>query len=152
HRPRGNSQPRRRMAVDQISEETSRQHGVADARRGNKQDVHFADLGVLYPAPGCLPSKRSFPPLSGCCRVRQAMLDASFALLDDRGVLAVSGPDRRDFLQGLVSNDVGKIGPTQARYAALLTAQGKYLHDFLMVEAGGTILLDAEAGRLDDLK
>jgi folate-binding protein YgfZ len=80
------------------------------------------------------------------------MLDASFALLDDRGVLAVSGPDRRDFLQGLVSNDVGKIGPTQARYAALLTAQGKYLHDFLMVEGGGTILLDAEAGRLDDLK
>jgi len=80
------------------------------------------------------------------------MADASFALLDDRGVLAVSGPDRRAFLQGLVSNDVDKVGPDQARYAALLTAQGKYLHDFIMVEAGATILLDAEARRLADLK
>ena len=87
------------------------------------------------------------------------MADASFALLDDRGVLAVSGPDRRAFLQGLVSNDVDKVGPDQARYAALLTAQGKYLHDFIMVEtagvtaeAGAAILLDAEARRLADLK
>jgi folate-binding protein YgfZ len=82
------------------------------------------------------------------------MADASFALLDDRGVLAVSGPDRRTFLQGLVSNDVDKVGRDQARYAALLTAQGKYLHDFIMIEAAGdaTILLDAEARRLADLK
>jgi hypothetical protein len=73
-------------------------------------------------------------------------------LLDDRGVLAVSGPDRRPFLQGLVSNDVDKVGPAAARYAAMLTAQGKYLHDFIMVEAGESILLDAEAARLGDLK
>ena len=59
------------------------------------------------------------------------MPDACFALLDDRGLLAVSGPDRRMFLQGLVSNDVEKVSPARARYAALLTAQGKYLHDFI---------------------
>ena len=80
------------------------------------------------------------------------MLDASFALLDDRGVIAVSGPDSRSFLQGLVSNDVDKVGPAQARYAALLTAQGKYLHDFAMIEVGDAIWLEAEARRLDDLK
>ena len=80
------------------------------------------------------------------------MADASFVLLDDRGVLAVSGPDRRAFLQGLVSNDVDKVGRGAARYAALLTAQGKYLHDFIMVEAGESIWLDAEAARLADLK
>jgi tRNA-modifying protein YgfZ len=80
------------------------------------------------------------------------MADARFVLLDDRGILAVSGPDRRTFLQGLVSNDVDQVGPEQARYAALLTAQGKYLHDFMMVEASETILLDAEARRLADLK
>src|SRR3989440_6297659 len=80
------------------------------------------------------------------------MADASFVLLDDRGILAVSGPDRRPFLQGLVSNDVDKVSPTAARYAALLTAQGKYLHDFMMVEAGESIWLDAEAARLGDLK
>jgi folate-binding protein YgfZ len=80
------------------------------------------------------------------------MADASFALLDDRGILAVSGPDRCPFLQGLVSNDVDKVSPTAACYAALLTAQGKYLHDFIMVEAGESIWLDAEAARLNDLK
>ena len=80
------------------------------------------------------------------------MADARFVLLDDRGVLAVGGRDRRAFLQGLVSNDVDKVGAEQARYAALLTAQGKYLHDFTMAELSETILLDAEAHRLPDLK
>ena len=80
------------------------------------------------------------------------MADASFVLLDDRGILAVSGPDRRPFLQGLVSNDVEKVGPAAARYAAFLTAQGKYLHDFIMVEAGESIWLDTEIARLGDLK
>jgi folate-binding protein YgfZ len=80
------------------------------------------------------------------------MANASFVVLDTRGILAVSGPDRRAFLQGLVSNDVQKVGPHAARYAALLTAQGKYLHDFLMVEVDESIWLDAEANRLADLK
>src|ERR687887_147715 len=80
------------------------------------------------------------------------MANASFVLLDERGILAVSGTDRRPFLQGLVSNDVEKVGSLAARYAALLTAQGKYLHDFIMVEAGESIWLDAEANRLADLK
>ena len=80
------------------------------------------------------------------------MPDARYALLDDRGVLAVSGADRRAFLQGLVSNDVEKVGPAHARYAALLTAQGKYLHDFMMIEFGEAIWLEVEAGRLADLK
>ena len=80
------------------------------------------------------------------------MPDASFVVLDDRGVLAVSGPDHRSFLQGLVSNDVEKVGPGRALYAALLTAQGKYLHDFMMAEVDGVIWLDAEAVHLGDLK
>jgi tRNA-modifying protein YgfZ len=80
------------------------------------------------------------------------MSKASFVLLPDRGILAVSGPDRRPFLQGLVSNDVEKLASGRAVYAALLTAQGKYLHDFIMVEEGEAIWLDAEAARLADLK
>ena len=80
------------------------------------------------------------------------MPQASFVVLEDRGVIAVSGPDRRAFLQGLVSNDVEKVAPDRAVYAALLTAQGKYLHDFIMAAAGDAIWLDAEAARLADLK
>jgi folate-binding protein YgfZ len=80
------------------------------------------------------------------------MADASFVLLDDRGILAVGGPDRRAFLQGLTSNDVDKVSPARACYSALLTAQGKYLHDFLIIEHDEALLLDGERARLADLK
>src|SRR5437763_12597162 len=80
------------------------------------------------------------------------MAQGNFVVLDDRGVLAVSGADRSGFLQGLVSNDVEKIAADRAVYAALLTAQGKYLHDFVMAAAGEAIWLDGEAARLADLK
>lgn len=80
------------------------------------------------------------------------MAEPGFVVLEDRGVLAVSGPDRGSFLQGLVSNDVEKVAADRAVYAALLTAQGKYLHDFIMVEHDESIWLDAEAARLADLK
>jgi hypothetical protein len=76
--------------------------------------------------------------------------------LETRGLIAVEGPDACQFLQGLVSNDVEKLAPGRALHSAFLTAQGKYLHDFFMVLAdstwaNGAILLDCEAGRLDDL-
>jgi folate-binding protein YgfZ len=71
--------------------------------------------------------------------------------LAERGVLEVTGTDRVAFLQGLVSNDVAKAGPQRTVYAALLTAQGRYLHDFFIVALGEALYLDAEAGRLADL-
>ena len=80
------------------------------------------------------------------------MAQPQFVALAERGILAISGPDRRSFLQGLVSNDVEKLAAGRAVYAALLTAQGRYLHDFIMVEADETIWLDAERARLADLK
>jgi hypothetical protein len=80
------------------------------------------------------------------------MTTARFALLEARGVLVISGPERASFLQGLISNDATRISGERAVYAALLTAQGKYLHDFMLVEIGDTIWLDGEAARLADLK
>jgi tRNA-modifying protein YgfZ len=76
----------------------------------------------------------------------------TYAELADRGVLRIAGKDRRAFLQGLVSNDINKVDPDRAIYAALLSAQGKYLHDFFIVEIGEALFLDAEAARLADLK
>jgi folate-binding protein YgfZ len=80
------------------------------------------------------------------------MPHARFTLLPDRAILAVSGDDRAAFLQGLISNDTAKLAPGRALYAALLTAQGKYLHDFIMVEHNDAIWLDTGAARLADLK
>ena len=81
-----------------------------------------------------------------------SLTGAKFVVLEDRGVLAIGGPERASFLQGLISNDAARIGSERAIYAALLTAQGKYLHDFMLVEVGETIWLDGEATRLGDLK
>ena len=79
------------------------------------------------------------------------MTALSFSSLGHRGVVAVSGDDRRDFLQGLVSNDVGRVAPDRAIYAALLTPQGRFLFDMFIVEAGNTLLLEVERDRAADL-
>jgi tRNA-modifying protein YgfZ len=68
------------------------------------------------------------------------------ALLPDRGVLKLAGDDARRFLNGLATNDIAKVAPGRARYAALLTPQGKIVGDFLVAEApvedGGGFFLD----------
>jgi folate-binding protein YgfZ len=71
--------------------------------------------------------------------------------LTGRGVVAVSGPDRTQFLNGLVSNDVAKVAPGQAVWAAMLTAQGRYLTDFFILEDEQTLLLDTPADFLPEL-
>ena len=68
------------------------------------------------------------------------------ALLPERGVVKVAGDDARRFLNGLATNDIGKVAPGAARFAALLTPQGKIIVDFIVVEAapddGGGFFLD----------
>ena len=59
----------------------------------------------------------------------------------DQTVLAITGADRANFLQGLVTNDVSRLSEGLL-YAALLTPQGKYLADFFLYEADETIHLD----------
>lgn len=76
----------------------------------------------------------------------------TFALLPARAIVALSGEDRATFIQGLISNDVLRVGDTAAIYAALLTPQGKYLHDFFIAEANGRLLIDCERERAADLR
>lgn len=78
-------------------------------------------------------------------------MPASYCIAEDRALARVTGPDARSFLQGIVSNDVDKVAPERAIWAAFLTPQGKYLHDFFVVELAGDLLLDCEAARRDDL-
>jgi folate-binding protein YgfZ len=74
-----------------------------------------------------------------------------FALLPDRGVLAIGGEDRVAFVQGLVSNDVAAAAPGRAVWAALLTPQGKYLADFFIFDDGTRLLLDCERAAAPEL-
>ena len=68
------------------------------------------------------------------------------ALLPDRGVVKVAGEPARNFLNGLVTAELASVSPEQARFAALLTPQGKIIADFIIAEAaaedGGGFFLD----------
>jgi folate-binding protein YgfZ len=68
--------------------------------------------------------------------------------LPDRGVIAVTGEDRVALLQGLVSNDVATAAPGRSVWAALLTAQGKWLADFFIFADGDRLLLDCEQAQI----
>lgn len=83
--------------------------------------------------------------------------DARATILDARGILRVSGPDARSFLQGMISNDIMKVTRDRAIWAALLTPQGKFLHEFFTAtdrgaSDGEALLLDCEKARRDDLR
>jgi len=64
-----------------------------------------------------------------------------------RDIVEIRGPDTRTFLQGLISQDVEKVTQDHAAYGALLTPRGKFLHDFILIALGDSLVLDTEAGR-----
>lgn len=73
-------------------------------------------------------------------------------ILTDRALLDVRGEEARNFLQGLLTNDIGNLAPDAPLYAALLTPQGKILCDFLVYAHDESILLDCPRAGAADLK
>ncbi len=73
------------------------------------------------------------------------------ALLPDRAVVAVSGPDALPFLQGILTCNVETLPEGEARLGALLTPQGKIQFDFLVSRTGDGFRLDVAAERVPDL-
>ncbi len=70
------------------------------------------------------------------------MTSAKIAMLDDRGVIAVTGADALKFLDSLMTNDMGFLATEGAIFAGLLTPQGKILCDFFAVKAADGFLLE----------
>ena len=79
------------------------------------------------------------------------MSTTPYVMMPLRGLIVIGGADRAEFLQGLISNDIRRATQDHAIWAALLTPQGKYLHDFFVIEIDGRYFLDCEACRLMDL-
>lgn len=79
------------------------------------------------------------------------MPQAQFTPLPHRAIVRVSGDDRTSFLQNLVSNDMTRVQGGAAVWAALLTPQGKFLHEFFAVAHHDAVLLECERARRDDL-
>lgn len=67
-------------------------------------------------------------------------------------ILRISGPDKLDFLQGLITADLTKLTPTLPLYGALLSAQGRYLFDFIIYMMKDDYLLEVDNDRLDALQ
>lgn len=78
-------------------------------------------------------------------------MTASIALLTSRNCLTVTGPDARDFLQGLVSQDVSSLAVGDLRYGALLSPPGRLLFDLFLLGLDDGVLLDVDADRTDAL-
>ncbi|MBZ9852656.1 folate-binding protein YgfZ [Mesorhizobium sp. CA13] len=74
-----------------------------------------------------------------------------FALLKDRALISISGPDAEHFLQNILTTDLDALGAGEAKPGALLTPQGKILFDFLISRAGeNAFRLECRADIADD--
>ena len=78
------------------------------------------------------------------------MTDKSFIPLPERGLIQIKGPDAKDYLQGLVSQDIQRVDAEHAVYSAFLTPQGKFLYDFFVFELDDALVLDCEGPRRSD--
>ncbi|MEE2655942.1 MAG: hypothetical protein VX434_09300 [Pseudomonadota bacterium] len=80
------------------------------------------------------------------------MNDVYYTTLIDRDILSITGPDSLAFLQGIVTNDLEKLNDKIALYSAILTPQGKYLHDFFIFEVDGNIYIDCPKNQIDSIE
>jgi folate-binding protein YgfZ len=71
--------------------------------------------------------------------------------LEDRAVLDIGGSEAREFLQGLLTNDMAQLAPGRPLYAGLLSPQGKALFDIILNSGGERIFVDVAAGRAEAL-
>ena len=72
-------------------------------------------------------------------------------ILEDRGILFINGVDAKEFLQNLITNDIEKVLDTNSCFASLLTPQGKFLYDFIIVKHKNGYFLDCEKSQIESL-
>jgi len=72
-------------------------------------------------------------------------------ILKDRGIIYISGEDAKEFLQNIVTNNIDKVSDTSSCFASLLTPQGKYLFDFIIIKHKQGYFLDCEKNQIDQL-
>ena len=72
-------------------------------------------------------------------------------ILEDRAILYINGEDAKEFLQNLISNDINKVSDVNSCFSSLLTPQGKFLYEFIIVKHKSGYLLDCEKYQADGL-
>ena len=72
-------------------------------------------------------------------------------ILEDRGLLYINGDDAKEFLQNIITNNIENISEHRSCFSALLTPQGKYLYDFIIIKHKLGYFLDCEKKIIENL-
>jgi len=72
-------------------------------------------------------------------------------ILEDRGIIFIDGKDAKDFLQNIVSNDINKVNDNKSCFASILTPQGKFLFDFIIIKHKKGYFIDCEKVQTEEL-
>ena len=76
---------------------------------------------------------------------------SSVYILEDRGLLYINGEETKKFLQNIITNNIENVSESRSCFSALLTPQGKYLYDFIIIKHKSGFFLDCEKEIIDDL-
>ena len=72
-------------------------------------------------------------------------------ILENRSILYINGFDAKDFLQNLVTNDINKVSENSSCFASLLTPQGKFLYEFIIVKHKSGYFIDCEKAQSEEI-
>ena len=72
-------------------------------------------------------------------------------LLEDRGLISITGDDAKNFLQNIITNDIEKVNKSCSIFSALFTPQGKYLFEFFLVQSKDGYLLDCDSRATNEI-
>ena len=78
-------------------------------------------------------------------------MNNSVYILEDRAIIYINGSDAKDFLQNLISNDINKVTDNSSCFASLLTPQGKYLYEFIVVKHKLGYFIDCEKSQSQEI-
>jgi len=78
-------------------------------------------------------------------------MNNSVYILEDRAILYVNGQDAKNFLQNLISNDINKVTDNSSCFASLLTPQGKFLYEFIIIKHKSGFFIDCEKSQSEEI-
>ena len=78
-------------------------------------------------------------------------MNNSVYILEDRSIIYINGLDAKDFLQNLISNDINKVTDNSSCFASLLTPQGKFLYEFIVLKHKSGYFIDCEKSQSDEI-
>ena len=78
-------------------------------------------------------------------------MNNSVFILNDRAILYVNGKEAKGFLQNIISNDINKVTDTSSCFSSLLTPQGKFLYEFIIVKHKMGYFIDCEKSQSEEI-